>query len=203
MSQIIENYITKYPEVEKFYTTNLIGNVKELGWGSERSQAKRLDLIASVIGRSNYYCKHLIADSVIDIGCGYGDLLDYIKPTRYLGIDIRPKAIEIARSKCHKHFNSNYKFQVSDVFSISDVFDVSVGCGIFCHKKTDWNAYVTSTIKKALEISNVFVCNFLINPVNEMASYSEEIEKIIFNEFNVSQTFQGYLPNDITLKITK
>jgi SAM-dependent methyltransferase len=41
--------------------------------------------------------------SVLEIGCGTGDLLAALAPSRGVGIDISPKAVEIARSKHPGH----------------------------------------------------------------------------------------------------
>lgn len=40
---------------------------------------------------------------VLEIGCGTGDLLDALEPSRGVGIDISPKTVEIARSRFPKH----------------------------------------------------------------------------------------------------
>jgi len=37
--------------------------------------------------------------SVLEIGCGSGDLLAALAPSRGIGVDLSPKTVEIARSK--------------------------------------------------------------------------------------------------------
>ena len=46
-------------------------------------------------------------ESVIDFGCGYGRLCESFDPTKYLGVDVSPKAIEEARNKF-----AGYKFSL-------------------------------------------------------------------------------------------
>jgi SAM-dependent methyltransferase len=55
-------------------------------------------------------------DSVLDLGCGYGDLYDYFQrincPVDYTGFDINPDFIEMAKSKY-----PGVNFQVIDVIN--------------------------------------------------------------------------------------
>lgn len=44
-------------------------------------------------------CHVTAEDSVLDVGCGVGILLDILKPREVAGLDISPKAIEILKSK--------------------------------------------------------------------------------------------------------
>lgn len=61
-------------------------------------------------------------DSIIDIGCGYGDFAEYLIRNKievdYTGIDINPDFIEIARKKYPEH-----RFQLLDV--INDNFEAA------------------------------------------------------------------------------
>ena len=70
------------------------------------------------IRRGRYYhrdLKRLLAflvprdRSVVEVGCGTGDLLAAVEPSRGLGIDISPRMIEVARSK-----HSRLDFAVDD-----------------------------------------------------------------------------------------
>lgn len=53
---------------------------------------------------------------VLDVGCGYGDLLGLLPPCSYLGIDVNPLAVEQARRLWPDH-----TFRVSDRPRRSDV----------------------------------------------------------------------------------
>ena len=48
--------------------------------------------------------------SIIEIGCGTGDLLAALNPSRGLGIDISPKMVEIARKKF-----PGLQFEIGDI----------------------------------------------------------------------------------------
>lgn len=58
--------------------------------------------------------------SVLEIGCGTGDLLDTLAPSRGTGLDISPKMVEIARSK-----HPDLTFVVGDAqdLPLSETFD--------------------------------------------------------------------------------
>ena len=70
--------------------------------------------------KNQYYydsIKNLILDissklhfnSVLDIGCGTGELLDYLNPKTGVGVDISPEMIRLAKKKFNK-----YEFNASD-----------------------------------------------------------------------------------------
>jgi len=58
--------------------------------------------------------------SVLEIGCGTGDLLAALAPSRGIGVDISPKAVEIARAK-----HPGLSFHVGDAenMTLSEPFD--------------------------------------------------------------------------------
>jgi len=57
---------------------------------------------------------------VLEIGCGTGDLLASIKPTRGLGVDFSAKIIEIAKSN---HPDLEFLIQDAEILKISETFD--------------------------------------------------------------------------------
>lgn len=65
-------------------------------------------------------------DRVIDLGCGTGILLDLcpISPAHYLGIDLAPKMLEVARRKWPQH-----TFRQADMIATGahDAFSVAIG----------------------------------------------------------------------------
>jgi len=68
------------------------------------------------------YLRFLIPSdsSVIEIGCGTGELLAALNPGRGLGIDISPKMVEVARGK-----NPHLQFEIGDLenLQIDEKFD--------------------------------------------------------------------------------
>lgn len=96
---------------------------------SSEEVSKHFDKLAFGYGRKNakiYYnlmiyklMKSFMNDisfkSVLDIGCGNGDFLRWLKPMNGIGIDISPKMINIANQVP----NTNLNFYVSDVNSFN------------------------------------------------------------------------------------
>jgi len=84
---------------EEYYTQSLEahGNShKAVGWGSQESQKTRFRVLAE-IGLSR-------GASILDVGCGLGDLYGYLAERfdgapNYVGIDITPAMIKAARAK--------------------------------------------------------------------------------------------------------
>ena len=110
-----------------FYNMNLskkykekfghLEGVKSLGWGSDYSQKKRFDILLDIGVDIN--------DSVLDVGCGYGDFSKNF--VDYLGIDLREDAIKMARNKY-----SDAKFELKSIYDINDTYDWVFASGIFC-----------------------------------------------------------------------
>jgi SAM-dependent methyltransferase len=76
---------------------------------------------------SRYYRFHVQpGSSVLDLGCGTGDLLASLEPARGVGVDLSPRMIEIARSRY-----PDLEFHCADVesFYIGDKFDYIILSG--------------------------------------------------------------------------
>lgn len=91
----------------------------------------------------NFYRKHIPSgSSVIEFGCGTGEVLASCKPKRGLGIDFSEKILEIARDKYPQ-----YEFRVADVedFSPVEKFDYVIMSDLIDH---------LSDIPRAIENAN-------------------------------------------------
>jgi len=73
-----------------------------------------------------YYQHHIQPGlRVVEIGCGPGDLLASLQPSRGLGVDLSPKMVETARAL---HTSSNLQFVEGDLLTmdLDETFDVVV-----------------------------------------------------------------------------
>ena len=57
---------------------------------------------------------------MLEIGCGTGEFIFGLKPSRGLGVDISEKMIEMARAK---NFDGNIEFKVGEIDDIGETFD--------------------------------------------------------------------------------
>ena len=186
MNKIDEIYKQKFSHLE---------GVKSLGWGSDYSQKKRFDILLEIKGYQQ-------GDSVLDFGCGYGDLSLVID--NYEGVDIRKSAIQIARDKY-----PNRIFNHKSITEIDKNYDWVFISGIFCFEK-DWRENFETIIKNLFNkctkgISVNFLSELTNNPKIPDMKYTK-IQEVIDVTKNLSCKFtirHDYLPNDITLYVYK
>lgn len=114
---------------------------KSLGWLNGR-QAIRFSALTS-IGNMN-------KKRILDLGCGFGDLYLFLKKNHilfsYLGIDINPKIIQIAKKK-YPHA----KFLTCDIRNenFEGMFDYVIISGVFNHSKTTSYKFIENVLSKA------------------------------------------------------
>jgi len=97
-----------------------------LGWESEAAQNQRFDVLLSSV--------NLTGKKLLDVGCGMGNLFQYIKgkgiETHYTGVDILESMITAAKSR-----NPDAEFHHLDIFKSasfgSGSFDIAYASGIF------------------------------------------------------------------------
>lgn len=103
---------------------------KALKWKDTHAQDRRLKEIVKDIDFEG--------KSVLDVGCGFGDLIPYISAKtdnfKYTGIDIVPEFIEFAKSKYPQH-----EFQALDYFSkpTSETYDIVISSGTLNNRTQD------------------------------------------------------------------
>lgn len=56
-------------------------------------------------------------DNIVDLACGTGELRNYIKPQKYLGIDINASYINFAKKRFHH--KKNIKFMIADITNVA------------------------------------------------------------------------------------
>ena len=113
-------------------------NYKALDWNSVESQRLRYKVLKEIL----VYGKKAAGVSVLDVGCGMGDLFGFFKSEgmlnrnkiNYTGYDISPKLIEVAGKKYPEA-----KFEVKDILEEHYLprFDYVFCSGIFNIRTTE------------------------------------------------------------------
>ena len=154
--------------INKFYNGLLdkhgAGTIDALGWNGSESQQKRFEVLAG-IGDMN-------GKTILDVGCGYGDFLEYIKDRKniehYTGIDVNPRMIDEAKKRhdIHSYIVSLEKGTLEEWRDYHRVqeFDYVVASGIFAVNMTNMKEYVRSTLEMMFRRCKAGVAvNFLSN----------------------------------------
>lgn len=170
-----------YSSLLKKYGTNH----RSLNWGSEESQHRRFEALASV-GIKNY-------DKVLDVGCGLADFYSWSRSKNinviYSGIDISPEMVKKSKDRFPKLLIEN-----KDIFELNkpyDFYDYAIASGIFYLRKTDPYEYMIKTIQEMFKISKIATA---FNTLSEWCLDKQE------NEFYADPL---KLLNEIKSKITK
>lgn len=130
---------------------------RTLGWFKAR-QPVRFRVLSEIGDLDN--C------SILDVGCGFGDLYGFLVNiglnAKYTGYDINPNLIKIAKEK-----HPSVCFEVKDILTdeINQKFDYVLSSGVFNFKLSDNKSFIQNMFKKMFEISTKGVA------VDFMSSY--------------------------------
>ena len=130
-----------------------------LGWGSREQQAYRFSQLLR--------CADFTNRSVLDIGCGFGDLLGYLRQQNipiknYVGIDVNPEFVRVAAE--------TYAEAEFHVVSLTSLTDTALSCDLvvmlgllnFRQQALDNHSYAREMIRRAFTLSReALLCDFL------------------------------------------
>jgi len=117
---------------------------RTLGWFKGR-QTIRFKVITE-IGAMN-------SSSILDVGCGFGDLYDFLikkyRGIKYVGYDINPSLIKIAKEK-----HPNVCFEVKDILQekVKEKFDYVVSSGLFEFRFPDSVSFTRNMLQRMFEL---------------------------------------------------
>jgi SAM-dependent methyltransferase len=177
-----QEYIERYTN-----RLNIFGYSPEtLGWGKNGRQDIRFSVLSqSIINTPD--C------SVLDIGCGFADLYTYLLNNgwkgRYVGVDLVPSLLKVAKEKNSDLELYNYDIEQSKVLG---KFDYVVASGIFNAKLNDADnqQHIINSLTCMMEIANKMIC------VDFMSTYVD------FQKEGSWHTDPAWLVNQIN-KLTK
>lgn len=172
-----------------------------LFWSDKASQYARFKLLSKI--------GDLSKASVLDVGAGFGDFLDFaqeysVNIGNYVGVDIIPAIIEIAEKK-----HPDKRFEVRDIIQTpyaDNSFDFVIGSGLFALEDEHWSKSVYDMIKAMYDIAIKGVAvNFLKGSTSgggfRMTTEKEvsDIAKKVTDKIKVTSE----LSDDITLYMFK
>jgi SAM-dependent methyltransferase len=142
-------------------------------WNGEESQFLRFQQLLKIVQTECDF-------SIIDVGCGYGALIDYLRKSlkkhkyKYVGIDISEEMVASARARYGE--DESARFHVSAVSPVHA--DYSVASGIFNVRlerdEDEWWSYLTTTLDQLNETSGKgfsFNCLTKYSDAEKMRSY--------------------------------
>jgi SAM-dependent methyltransferase len=179
------------------------GEPRAVDWGSRDSQALRFSVLAQ-IGR-------LEGATVLDVGCGLGDLLDYFREKNlsvdYTGYDLTPEMIQSARRRFPQQ-----RFETRDLLldrQPSALFDYVLASGIFYLRHTEPMLYLATMVRRMFAACRKGVA---FNTLSSMATeptpgefYAEpaQVLKACLGITPRVAIRHDYLPHDFTVYLYK
>lgn len=187
----------EYKDNQLFYANSIVKygiTPKGVHWNSKYNQYKRFEVLA-------HYINQLSSASILDIGCGFGDLLLYLNkhqtlPKHYVGIDCETTMVNIAKKR-FPEYEFLIKNALQDKLPKADYYLSSGALNILSEKE-----FFIFIEKCYSQCSKGFAFNFLIEdsftPIKKekVISFCENLCK------NVTIT-QNYLYNDMTIFMKK
>lgn len=153
--------------IKEFYEHHLRkygkDDIRAMGWHEEDEYSVRFDVVTKVGDLNN--------SSILDVGCGFGGLYKYlisskVKNFNYLGIDIVPKMVEIAKQK-----NPTGRFKVLDVLNEKlPKYDYVFCIGTLNITTKDFDKYLKKMIRKMIELAKKEVVISFLSKKSYLAS---------------------------------
>lgn len=159
-----------------------------VGWRSTEQQTLRFKVLTRDID--------LVDKSIMDIGCGFGDLYDFLcksdsKPLQYLGIDISGEVIKVAKLN-HRDVRGVTFFNKELMTPPEEKFDYAIVSGSLNYKVAeDMYAYLEEFAK--VYRTRVYE-GLLINLLSTKVDYMQEIHAH-YDPVLVQKIFEKYFQN--------
>src|SRR6266508_568277 len=115
--------------------------------------------------------------SVLDIGCGMGDLIDFLQLHEasiesYLGIDLVGSFIDLCRYEYLPPCEFRKANFISRSFAPAERFNLVVSMGVLVSRVLDYEAYVEHCIEKMIALSSKYVLfNVITNVDTSLGNY--------------------------------
>jgi ubiquinone/menaquinone biosynthesis C-methylase UbiE len=137
-------------EIKSFYSKafqRFGASPKGVGWHNKIKTQKRYKNLLRLIK----FCNEKKKYSLLDVGCGYGELINFCnkeKLLHYCGIDLVREMILYAKKK-YKNF-TNFKFVKKNLLSVNEKFDYIICNGVFTLRSSLSNRRMIVYVKKCI-----------------------------------------------------
>ena len=196
-----------YIAIQKYHRDRILkfgaDSSRALGWTSNEGQLARFKIIEELLG-------DLSDKSILDAGCGHGDLREYIgdkfSGLRYAGIDQIDSFIDVAVER-YAHYPET-AFYFGDFYKADlPVMDYVVVCGALNYKSND-PEYVFKAITKLFNNCRLgLVFNMLKSIENEegiLVAYDPEIILAHCRTLSENVVYRdGYYEEDFSVSLFK
>jgi len=154
-----------------------IGTIEALGWNDVAGQLARFKVLSGIGDLNNY--------SVLDAGCGYGDLYDYLikiyPQLRYYGVEQIPAILNVALER-YSHHTGAYFFEGD--FSAADLpmVDYVIASGSLNYRHSD-NLFILKTIEKLFNTCRIGFGFNLLRAIDPPDGFLEAYNPVYITEF--------------------
>ncbi|MGY3571989.1 class I SAM-dependent methyltransferase [Vibrio paucivorans] len=181
------------------------GNLTKIqGWSSEHAQQVRFDVIR---GAADFNGKH-----VVDLGCGYGELFDFLSErdqlAKYTGVEQQRQFLKSAKQRLSDKLDI-CRFVCADLSKFShDNVDVVVACGSLNYKSRD-SEYLTSMVAHMYNMAGEAVIFNLLDSAtfpkqNLVTGYNKQGVYLYCKTLCESvELIDGYADDDFTIVMRK
>lgn len=174
---------------------------KSVGWGTKKGkQSPRFEILCQIGDLTN--------SSILDVGCGFGDLYGYLLFRRmkvtYYGVDINPNLLKIGKKIYPRISLEHRDFEKKKFYK---KFDWVLASGITSHGST--YSHLSKIMKEMYCICKKgFAMNFVSNNVEYKTKnlFYSSPEKILAITKSISNRFilrHDYMPFEFTLYVYK
>ena len=141
--------------IERLYSENITKygiDSRSVGWNTEDSQKLRFKMLLNLIEEKN------MDFSINELGCGYGELYNYLKQNNFAvkefkGYDISKPMLD----HCKVYLKNAIDLKLFNSSKISELSDYTVTSGIFNvpgdNKLKEWEDYIEETLINMFEYS--------------------------------------------------
>jgi SAM-dependent methyltransferase len=179
---------------------------RSVGWQSVEQQNLRFQILTENIS--------LAGQSVVDLGCGFGDFYDFLcstgnTPTKYIGIDISDEMLRVAK-EIHSEIPGVTFVNKPLMDETQETYDFAVASGSLNYNlKVDMNLYLKDFVEVYKHrVRKGLLLNLLTTKVDYMQEmhvhYSPDFaEELFLKHFEKVRVIEGYGLYEFTIQALK